>query len=99
MHIDQIKEACPLWFSPNSMKFFNSRVHEAVYSGPGGVYFVTSEQDQSHLITYTRKYTVRQFHPKVGSNCAYISNIDFQAHDTRQQAHAEAKYLAEDVLV
>ena len=32
------------WWDKDTMRFFGTRVHSAVYEGPGGTFFVTSEQ-------------------------------------------------------
>lgn len=32
------------WWDKDTMRFFGTRVHEAVYEGPGGTFFVTSEK-------------------------------------------------------
>src|SRR5262245_30151170 len=56
------------YFEPETMRFFRSRVERGVYNGPGGVYFITSEQFVgSDGTAHERKYTVRQFHPENGS--------------------------------
>lgn len=52
------------YFERSTMRFFNSRVLSRVYEGPGGVYFVTSEQFHgSSGVSKPRRYTVRKFHP------------------------------------
>ena len=48
------------FFDRGTMKFFRSRVLPTVYTGPGGVYFVTSEQFND---TSARRFTVRAFDP------------------------------------
>jgi len=64
--IDAIKEANHMagqfWFSPDTLRFFRSRIGSTVYEGPGGVYFVSSEQFGFNG-TQPRRYTVRQFFP------------------------------------
>lgn len=76
------------FFSPDSMRFFNSRVSEKVHQGPGGIYFVTSEQFDARS---TRLYTVRRFDPS-GKGIDTVG--EFQQHSTSRQAHAEAARLA-----
>lgn len=48
------------FFSPDTMRFFRSRVGGTVYQGNGGIYFVTSEQFDYNS---ERLYTVRRFNP------------------------------------
>ena len=64
--IDSIREADHragrYFFSADTMKFFNSRVLPTVYQGPGGIYFISSEQFRgSNGVSAPRKYTIRQF--------------------------------------
>lgn len=51
------------FFDPSSMRFFSSRIGKKVYSGPGGVFFTTSEQFDAGS---PRLYTVREFVPETG---------------------------------
>ena len=56
------------WFDPSSKRFFRSRYGQTVYHGPGGIYFVSSEQFiGSNGNAAPRLYTVRQFTPETGS--------------------------------
>lgn len=79
------------FFSPRTMRFFNSRVDSRIY---GGRFFVTSErQDADH----PRLYTVRE----VGAD----GRVDdaaggggFQAYRTLQGARNRAQRLAEQAL-
>jgi CMP-N-acetylneuraminic acid synthetase len=64
--IDDIKrrnrDAGYHYFAPDTMRFFRSRVLPTVYQGPGGIYFVTSEQFVgSNNVASPRRYTVRRF--------------------------------------
>ena len=63
MNISDIKranrEAGRFWFSPATLRFFESRILPSVYEGPGGIYFITSEQGPHG----PRAYTVRRFFP------------------------------------
>ena len=64
------KQTGHYFFSPDTMRFFRSRVGDTVYQGAGGVFFVTSEQFVSYYPEYyaaPRKYTVRQFFPDTGN--------------------------------
>jgi hypothetical protein len=69
---DSLREAGSHWFDPDTMRFFGTRVLGMVYQGPGGIYFVTSEQPPHG----PRGYTVRKFTPPddidtVGELCGY----------------------------
>ncbi len=65
MRIGEVQEIAKGWgshfFDKDTLRFFNSKVHLKVFEGPGGVYFVTSEQApafQGHRPP--RGYTVRR---------------------------------------
>lgn len=76
------------WFSPSSMRWFNSRVHDNVY---GGCVFVTSEKnDMPYCAPQPRVYTVRVAMDD-GSIQTYGSMGDYA---TRADAHADARWLA-----
>ncbi len=56
------------WFSRGALHFFSSRLPKSVHQGPGGVYFVTSEQFlPSRGDPAPRRYTVREFDPVTGN--------------------------------
>ena len=44
------------WFDPDTMRFFKTQMGRWGYRGPGGTYFVSSEQGPR----MPRKYTVRR---------------------------------------
>jgi hypothetical protein len=48
------------WFDRSSMRFFLSRLPKAGYEGPGGVFFVSSEQFVGSQGASPRRFTVRQ---------------------------------------
>lgn len=55
------------FFSPDTMRFFRSRVLSQTFPSPHGVYFVTSEQfvgSDGHKAP--RRFTVRAFNPESG---------------------------------
>ena len=52
------------WFEPDTLRFFRSKILRTVYQGPGGIYFVSSEQFDDASGRY---YTVRRFDPTDGS--------------------------------
>lgn len=93
--MDKIKlenaQAGKFFFSKGAMRFFASRVSDAVYQGDGGVFFVTSEQFRSHEYTARRMYTVHQFNPETKD----VSTVgEFQAYKSRTAAHEAAKRAA-----
>ena len=75
------------FFSPDSMRFFNCRVHRDVYNG---CVFVTSERNNTPFCApQPRVYTVR-IAMADGSIETYGSLGDYA---TRSQAHTEAQWL------
>jgi hypothetical protein len=80
------------FFDPGAMRFFRSRVSEKVYSGPGGVFFVTSERfEASNGWKAPRGYSVRQF---VGGHVDPDASPAFNVL-SRSQAHRAARLCAE----
>jgi len=89
---DEIKEFDKgrggFYFSPDTMHFFNSAVHEPVY---GGRYFVTSEQGpHDHS---PRTYTVREVRDDGDINTA--KGCEFQEFRFLSDAQERAQELAE----
>ena len=74
------------FFSPDSMRFFSSRVHDTVY---GGCIFVTSEKGWDDI----RAYTVRAIDNK--GNIYTLG--EFQEYSCRASAHAAASRLAKQL--
>lgn len=74
------------FFSKDSMRFFNSRIHTDVY---GGCVFVTSEKNKSGYHEYPRLYTVRY----MDANGSTHTVGDFQGFETRSKAHTFAKNI------
>lgn len=77
------------FFDPSAKRFFSSRILQDVYQGPGGIFFITSEQFDT---SSPRLYSVRQFFPdtKRIKTCG-----KFQGYRTTSAAKREAKRLAE----
>jgi len=75
------------WFSLGAMRFFRSRVGQTVYQGPGGVFFVSSEQFNDDT---PRRYTVRRYDPEADT----IGTIGEFNKLSRTSAIREAKRLA-----
>jgi hypothetical protein len=72
------------WFEPSSMRHFGTRVSKVLYSGPGGYYFVTSDN------TYNdgRAYTVRQWLP---ASCTVETIGDFGGYPDSTTARDVAR--------
>lgn len=91
MTIEQIKEANKRagfhFFEVATLRFFKSRIGEQVYQGPGGTYFVTSEQFvPSSGIPEARGYTVRLFNLETHD----ISTVGRFNVLTKHVAHSKA---------
>ncbi len=73
------------WFSPDTMRFFRTRVHATLY-GPGGRVFVTGETNPSGI----RRYSVRVL--CVDSDTYSVQTIGaFGAYTSRNGAHDGAR--------
>lgn len=78
------------WFSPDTMRFFRSRLDRTAYVGTGGCYFVTSEQFNDSA---PRLYTVRVWRGKK------IDTVgEFQEYATLTAAREAAKAAAVEPL-
>lgn len=93
--VNAIKEAVRAtgshWFDPDTMRFFGTRVHSAVYQGPGGIFFVT----QDKAFDDSRAYTVREFDP---DRASIDTTGELCGHKTRKEAHDAAKEAAGEGL-
>ena len=67
------------FFDAKTMKFFGTRIESSVYSGPGGIFFVTSEM-YGHG---PRTYKLRKFDPGTGH---ISSGEDFRDKETARIA-------------
>jgi hypothetical protein len=94
MSIDQIKyrarECGSHFFSKGAMRFFRSRIASRTHSGPGGVYFVTSEQFDERS---PRLFTVHKF-TDLGDRCEIDTIGKFQQYRTGASAHSAAARAA-----
>jgi hypothetical protein len=81
------------FFDGDAKRFFSSRILGPVFEGPGGVYFVTSEQFRSFGGSdfIPRRYSVRRFDPHTGS---VETAGTFQAHKSALQAKRHARDYA-----
>lgn len=78
------------WFSPDTMRFFRSRVGGYGFGAGEAVYFVSSEQFTSRDYTAPRKYTVR-----VLDADGRVDTVgEFQAYASRSGAMAKARAMA-----
>ena len=95
--IQEIREANKVagqhYFDKDTMRFFRSRVAKVTHSGPGGIFFVTSEQFDA---TSPRLFTVRSFDTATG-HCDTAPGCEFQEYKTGDGAHRRAKKLAEAI--
>ena len=79
------------WFSPETMRFFSSKVSDVVYPGVENVFFVSSEQFKSYSFDCPRKFTVRKFNIKTKD----INTVgEFNEIESRKIAHSIALQLA-----
>lgn len=87
--IDEIRQANRAaggnWFSPDTMRWFRCRVHDAVYSGR---FFVTSERNPESV----RAYTVREV--TSDGNVHTAPGHEFFEYASRSGAHAAARRAA-----
>ena len=79
------------WFEPDTMRFFRSRVGSTIYEGPGGVFFVSSEQFVGSQGAAPRAYTVRVF--VTGTGAVDTADKDFNER-SRSSAVQHAQELA-----
>jgi hypothetical protein len=94
MTISEIRQANAAagfrFFSTGAMKFFRSRVDGQVYEGPGGNFFVTSEQLEFHDYSAPRLYTVHQYRPDGSIDRA----SEFQQYGSLKRSRAAAMAFA-----
>lgn len=79
------------WFTPDSMRFFSSRLPKSVLPVDNGALFVSSEQDKSPLYhnPMPRRYTIRFIH-----DSGKIETVgEFQQYATRGGANNRAHRL------
>ncbi len=99
MTISEIRQANAAagfgFFSTGAMKFFRSRVDRRVYEGPGGVFFVTSEQLEFHDYSAPRLYTVHQARPDGGIDGA----SGFQQYSSLKETRKAARGFATGLRV
>lgn len=86
------REAGFHFFDRATMRFFDSRVESGLYRGPGGVYFITSEQFHGSTGSQARMFTVRKFDTATGDvdTCGKFNELRF-IEDARDLARQLAK--------
>jgi hypothetical protein len=90
------KKAGYYFFERASMRFFDSIVERYVYEGPGGIYFLTSEQFHgSNGYSEPRKWTVRQFDPTNGD----VNTVGNFNKMSKEDARVTARRLARGTSV
>ena len=94
--IDEIihanKSAGKYFFEKATMEFFDSEIENGPYSGPGGVFFTTSEQFHDRGRSAPRRYTVRSFNPETG-------DVGTVRHFNEIKTASEAKKIAEELAL
>ena len=86
------------WFSPDALRFFNSRISNKVYNGSNGVFFVSSEKYAGE----PRRYTVREFCKDLSVADAprvYIETVNEFNALSRAASHRLARQCAGDNVV
>lgn len=85
------------WFTPDTLKFFGSRVSEQIYpASDGRAYFVTSERD--NYGRYGAWGGVRRYSVRVANVDGSIDTVgEFGEYSTGRAAHRAAREFSEDV--
>lgn len=83
------KQASRFFFEPATLRFFSSRISSVVHEGPGGIFFVTSEQFDWQS---PRLYTIRKYDPATGE---IDSASEFQEFANISTAQRNAAKLAQ----
>lgn len=106
--IQEVKDKhCGHWFSPETMRHFQSRTSQTAYVGPGGTFFVSSERQRGEtcirswsLISWCdRKKWVpshqRYYTVREQAADGSIKTVgEFQGFSDRRAAHSVAKAYA-----
>lgn len=88
----RMRDAGSHWWDRDSMRFFGTRVASSVYSGPGGVFFVTRDgRNFDWRETGNTGYSVREY--RVDANDIKTRG-DVGLHDFSSDAAAECARLA-----
>ncbi len=76
------------FFDADTLRFFKSKIARSAYAGPGGTYFVTSEQGPDER----RAWSVRRFDPNRPRTIETVGQ--FQGFRTQEAADEKALTLA-----
>lgn len=96
--IRRSKETGYHFFDKDAMKFFRCKVDPEVYEGPGGIFFVTSEQfEGTDGHKEPRKWTPRKFIWESGRMAHFMGEPEFNTC-TKAQAHKIARESAMRVV-
>ncbi len=82
------REKGRFFFSPAAIQFFNSKIHNKVYQGSGGIYFISSIKFDEHT---PRVYSIKKFNPGNGE-CKTVKN--YCGYLNLQEAESKARELA-----
>lgn len=79
------------WWDPDTMRSFGTKALSVVYQGPGGVFFVT--QDDQYRRELPKRFTVRQFDPET---CNVKTFGELNGYKTAAAAQEAAQEAASD---
>jgi hypothetical protein len=80
------------WFSPDSMRFFNTRLPQTGYMFGDKMYFITSEQFVDGSYRADRMYTIRCLNITTG----HTDTVGEFNKMTKSQAHTALKILLKE---
>ena len=81
------------FFSPDSMRFFSSRISELCWMQNSDIFFITSEADKSNI---KHAGSVRAFTVRKSSSSGNITTVgEFQGYETIAQARAAIRQIVE----
>jgi hypothetical protein len=77
------------WWDPDTMRMFGTKALPTVYQGPGGVFFVT--HDNQYRRELPKRYTVRKFNP---DTCDIDTHGELCEYKTAEAAKRAARKAA-----
>lgn len=90
-----MKQRCPVWFGPDEMKFFGTRIESAITTLPdGSALFITSDGRGK----VSRKYSLRWFSKcnRTGAWKVETTGAGFRAYGTLPHALAALNRMASE---
>jgi hypothetical protein len=87
---DAMRAAGSHWFDPDTMRTFGTEVLPTVYQGPGGVFFVT--KDNQYRRELPKRYTVRKFDAERNDVGTHGELCGYKTAQAAQQAARLAAY-------